>query len=280
MQTDYQAAMAEQQAREEQRYQQTRDPFEYGRQVAQRRYSEIMSDLDRQRAQTAQSYSDLYSAARQQAVRGQAAGGPTLSGGMGQQQRDYVSAIEMQELGRIGTAREGAMRDLYTQAQSAMSNAQLEGQQATQTQLQNQQAQLELVKQRQQILGDDTLTEEQRAQQLAVLGEGDGEFTPERTSFGQFFGQAVLGGGAVLGAGATIYNLASSFGLSTPALTAAKAAGSTTKIFTALGSAGVKGVVGKGIAAAVMAHPYVAAGLAVLAVGGLIYAGIRSATQD
>jgi hypothetical protein len=203
MQTDYQAAMAEQQAREEQRYQQTRDPFEYGRQVAQRRYSEIMSGLDQQRAQTAQSYSDLYSAARQQAVRGQAAGGPTLSGGMGQQQRDYVSAIEMQELGKIGTAREGAMRDLYTQAQSAMSNAELEGQQATQMQLQNQQTQLELINQRNAIINNDSLTEEQKREQLDVLGFGDEENIDainEGTAFGDIVKTIGVGVGVKAGA--------------------------------------------------------------------------------
>lgn len=118
--------------KQEQDYQRNRDPFEYGRQVAKRRYSEIMAELDARRQASQQSYGDLYSQARQRAVRGQAAGGPTLSGGMGQQQKDYVSAIEMQELGRIGQAREAAQRDLFTQAQSAFSNAQLEGQQAEQ----------------------------------------------------------------------------------------------------------------------------------------------------
>jgi hypothetical protein len=156
--------------RQQKDYQASRDPFQYGQQVAQRRYSEMMSNLDNQRRATQQSYGDLYSQARQRAVGGAAAGGPTLSGGMGQQQRDFVSAIEMQELGRIGTAREGASRDLFSQGQAAFSNAQLEGQQATQMQLQNQQTQLQLIQQRQQILDSD-LPEEQKQAQLAALGQ-------------------------------------------------------------------------------------------------------------
>ena len=66
----------------------------YGQQVAQRRYSEILCPVlmpDQARA-TQQSYGDMYQAARQRAVGAQAMGGPTLSGGMGQQRRDYVSA--------------------------------------------------------------------------------------------------------------------------------------------------------------------------------------------
>ena len=170
MQPDYQKIMAERQQQEQQRYQQTRDPFEYGRQVAQRRYSEIMSGLDSQRASMNQSYGDMYQQARQMAVGRQAAGGPTLSGGMGQQQRDFVSTAEMQQLGQIGQAREQASRDLYSQAQSAMSNAELEGQQATQMELQNQQAQLGLVQQTQQIIQDTNLTDDQKREQLTALG--------------------------------------------------------------------------------------------------------------
>ena len=166
MQKDY-TELAKQQ---QQDYQRSRNPFEYGQQVAQRRYSEIISGLQNQQQATQQSYGDLFSQARQRAVKGQAMGGPTLSGGMGQQQRDYVSAIEMQELGRIGQAREGAMRDLYTQGQAAFSNAQLEGQQATQMELQNQQARLGTVQQTQQILQDTKLTEEEKRQQLDAIG--------------------------------------------------------------------------------------------------------------
>jgi hypothetical protein len=167
MQPNYEEMMKKQQ----QDYQRSRDPFEYGRQVSQRRYSEIMSDIDTRRQSTQQTYGDLYSQARQQAVRGQAAGGPTLSGGMGQQQRDFVSAIEMQQLGQIGASREGAMRDLYSQGQAAFSNAQLEGQQASQMELQNQQTQLQLIQQRQAILDSD-IPEEQKQAQLEAISMG------------------------------------------------------------------------------------------------------------
>jgi hypothetical protein len=173
-------------------YQSSRDPFQYGQQVAQRRYSEMMSNLDRQRQATQQSYGDLYSQARQRAVGGAAAGGPTLSGGMGQQQRDFVSAIEMQELGRIGQAREGASRDLFSQGQAAFSNAQLEGQQATQMRLQDQQTQLQLVQQRQQILANKDLTDEQRAQQLAALGIDENAETVATTTTSPFLAIAPL----------------------------------------------------------------------------------------
>lgn len=186
--------------RQQQDYQSSRDPFQYGQQVAQRRYSEMMSNLDRQRQATQQSYGDLYSQARQRAVGGAAMGGPTLSGGMGQQQRDFVSAIEMQELGRIGQAREGASRDLFSQGQAAFSNAQLEGQQATQMQLQNQQTQLQLVQQRQAILDSD-LPEEQKQAQLAALegGElGNVSTAQESVSFGRAL--TITGGIGLTGA--------------------------------------------------------------------------------
>lgn len=264
------------QQREQQRYQQTRDPFEYGRQVAQRRYSEIMSGLDAQGASIQRSYGDMYQAARQRAIGQQAAGGPTLSGGMGQQQRDFVSALELQELGKIGAARDQATRDLFTQAQSAMSNAQLEGQQATQMQLQNQTAQLQLVQQKQAILDSD-LSEEQKAEQLVALGVDPSEVPEEKLSFGQFFGQALGAGAGVLAAGSIGSGILQSFMVSTPAIKSAVGIKAT---YTALSNAGVSGFIGKGIASAVISHPYVAAGLAVFAIGGLIYAGIRSANQD
>jgi hypothetical protein len=158
-----------------------------------------MSNIDARRQSTQQSYSDMYSAARQQAVRGRAEGGPTLSGGMGQQQRDYISAAEMQQLGQIGQQREAAARDLFTQTQSAMSNAQLEGQQATQMQLQNQQAQLQLIQQRDAILNSD-LTEEQKAEQLQALGVDTGtieEVRPGQATPGSTIGTALVGGSAV-----------------------------------------------------------------------------------
>lgn len=210
---------SEMQKKQQQDYQRSRDPFEYGRQVAQRRYSEIMSNLERQRQGTQQSYGDLYQQARQRAVGFQAAGGPTLSGGMGQQRRDYVSALEMQELGRIGQARESAMRDLSTQAQSAFANAELEGQQATQLEVQNRQTQLQLFQQRQAIIDSD-LSEAQKAQQLAILeGGGEGSLQAQPASFGQKFfkGAAIttgiLGGGSVALGTATAMATASKFAL-------------------------------------------------------------------
>jgi hypothetical protein len=179
--------------RQQKEYQASRDPFQYGQQVAQRRYSEMMSGLDRQRQATQQSYGDLYSQARQRAVGGAAAGGPTLSGGMGQQQRDFVSAIEMQELGRIGQAREGASRDLFSQGQAAFSNAQLEGQQATQMRLQDQQTQLQLIQQRQAILDSD-LPEEQKRAQLEAIGQGQTELPESEGGFGWFGWKDVFDG--------------------------------------------------------------------------------------
>ena len=182
MQPDYQKIMAERQQQEQQRYQQTRDPFEYGRQVAQRRYSEIMSGLDAQKAATQKSYGDMYQQARQMAVGRQAAGGPTLSGGMGQQQRDFVSTAEMQQLGQIQGAGNQAMRDLYTQAQSAMSNAQLEGQQATQMELQNRQAKLGIAQQAQEIM-DSGLSKEDKEKQLEALGVDTSQLDVENGGF-------------------------------------------------------------------------------------------------
>jgi hypothetical protein len=176
---------SEMQRKQQQDYQRSRDPFQYGQQVAQRRYSEIMSNLENQRGATQQSYGDLYSRARQGALGGLAAGGPTLSGGMAQQRTDYISALEMQELGRMGQSRDGAMRDLYAQGQAAFSNAQLEGQQATQMEVQNRQTNLQLVQQRQAILDSD-LPEAQKQAQLAALegaGLGNVSAEPEAVSF-------------------------------------------------------------------------------------------------
>jgi hypothetical protein len=169
------------------------------------------------------------------------------------------------------------MRDLYSQGQAAFSNAQLEGQQVSQMELQNQQTQLQLTQQRQAILADTKLSEEQRAEQLAAIGVDSSEIPQEKTSFGQFFGQALTAGAGILTAGTVASGIAQSFMVSTSAIKSAVGIKAT---YSALSAAGVSGFVGKGIAAAVMAHPYIAAGLAVFAIGGLIYAGIRSATQD
>ena len=168
---DYLAeARRKQQEEERKRYQASRDPFEYGRQVAQRRYSEIMSGLNERQRQSARSYSDMYQAARQAAVSDRAMGGPSLSGGMRAQYSDMVSAREMQALGQIGAERERAAREIDLQRQSAFANAQLEGQQAEQLALQRQQLSVERVVQKQKILTDTKLTGEQKAEQLRALG--------------------------------------------------------------------------------------------------------------
>ena len=193
----------EQYRRQQEDYERSRNPFEYGQQVARRKYSEIMAGLDAQKQATQRSYSDMYQAARQRAVGQQAMGGPSLSGGMGQQRRDYVSAMEMQELGKIGGQQQQAMADLYTQQQAAFSNAQLEGQQATQMELQNRQAELGLVQQKQEILKNGNLTDEQKTEQLAAIGMTDE--TEPKSDFDSAVDDAVtggliIGGAAVVGA--------------------------------------------------------------------------------
>lgn len=199
-------------------YERSRNPFEYGQQVARRRYSEIMAGLDAQRQATQRTYGDMYQEARQRAVGAQAMGGPTLSGGMGQQRRDFVSAMEMQELGRIGGQRQQAEADLFAQSQAAFSNAQLEGQQATQTELQNRQAELGLVKQKQEILANNNLTDEQRAEQLAAIG-AEGEEREPKTDLDRFTENAVLTGTAGTAATTAAYFIGAK---------AATAAGATT----------------------------------------------------
>lgn len=200
MQPNYEA---EARKRQQQQYQQTRNPFELGQQVAQRRYSEIMSGLDNQMRATQQSYGDMYQAARQRAVGSQAMGGPTLSGGMGQQRRDFVSALEMQELSRIGGAQQQALADIAQQRQSAFSNAQLEGQQATQMELQNRQAELGLLQQKQAIL-DSEISQEQKQEQLEALGI---EYTSEDITGTTSPITGLLGGAVAIG---SIYKLAAS----------------------------------------------------------------------
>jgi len=217
--------------RQQQDYQRSRDPFEYGRQVAQRRYSEIMANIDATKQSTQQSYGDLYTAARQRGVRGLASAGQTLSGGMGQQSKDYVSAIEMQELGRIGQAREGAMRDINLQGQSAFANAQLEGQQASQLELQNQQTQFQLYQQRQAILNDPNLSAEERQAQLAMLGQPQtsAELAAAQgsTQAGSLFGAAagIVVPGAIMAGAAGRANFATVSAAKTAATRAARTAG-------------------------------------------------------
>lgn len=267
-------------------YQRSRDPFEYGQQVARRRFSEIMSGLDAQRMSTQQSYGDLYQQARQRAVGARAAGGPTLSGGMGQQRRDFVSALELQELGKIGTAQEQAMRDLFTQGQAAFSNAQLEGQQAAQSELSNRAAALQLVQQRQAIQSDKNLTDEQKQEQLMALEGGQAPVTVgEPRSFGEKFNEAALTGGMVVGgtaAGASVIAGALKAGT---ALGAAKASalvggtalklGAAVKVGSAAAGAGALAKLGGGIAAALTAVPgWGWAALAVIALGSVAYAAL------
>lgn len=169
MQKDYQAEAQKMQQQQQQQYQKSRDPFKFGQDVAKRRYSEIMSGIDNQRNVTNQAYGDLFQKFKQQSVKDDAMAGQTLSGGMGQQQKDYTSAIEMQQGNQIAKDRLAANNDLFTQAQSAFSNAQLEGQQATQMQLQNEQVELQRVQQKQAIVNSD-MSAEEKAAQLNAMG--------------------------------------------------------------------------------------------------------------
>jgi len=166
-------ARKKQEEREAAAYQTQRDPFAYGQQVARRRYSEIMSGLQERQRSIASSYEDLYQAAKEQGVRQRAAGGPSLSGGMQAQYSDLISAGEMQQLGQIGRSREQAIRELELQKQSAFANAELEGQQATQAQLQLQQNRLDIISQKNQILANAELTNEQKAESLEAIGYVD-----------------------------------------------------------------------------------------------------------
>jgi hypothetical protein len=272
--------------KQQQDYQKTRNPFEYGRQVAQRRYSEIMSELDSRRQATQQSYGDLYSQARQQAVRGQAAGGPTLSGGMGQQQRDFVSAIEMQQLGQIGQAREGAMRDLFSQGQAAFSNAELEGQQATQMQLQNQQTELQLVQQRQSILENPSLSSAQKAEQLEALGTTPEAVAEKQRTWDQYLVSGALtvaGGGALVVGAAKLGTVLKGAGAISQI---AKLGGVTVKsVTTAMSGAKAVGVglglgkVGTFLAASMAAHP-VGWAIGAIVVGALAVSAISGAVRN
>lgn len=166
MQPDY----AKQMEQEQKKYQQSRDPFKLGQQVAQRRYGEIMSGIDKRQAAAGQSYSDMYQAAKQAGVKEEASGGPTLSGGLGAQYSDLVSAGEMQQLGEIGKARTQEMLNIDQQRQTAMSDAMLEGQQATQMELQNRQAEFGMAQQKQAIIADKSLNSQQKIEQLKAMG--------------------------------------------------------------------------------------------------------------
>ena len=244
MQPNYEAeARRRQEEQERQRFQQQRDPFKYGQEVARRRYSEIMSGLDARKKDASRSYSDMYQAAKQMSVRDAAAGGPTLTGGMKRQASDLLSASQVQALGQIGAQREKALREIDLQKQSAFSNAQLEGQQAEQMALQGAQTRLQLVQQKNQILSDKNLDTEQKQEQLRALG-----YTKEADSLnadtsgdsgdGKLF-QAILG----LGGGATIIGGSVSAAKAATAAKAAAAAGGATA--TAVKSAGFLAGAGK-----------------------------------
>lgn len=199
MQINYEEeARRKQQEQEQQKYQTQRDPFKYGQEVARRRYSEIMSGLQNQKQDVSRSYSDMYQAAKQQAVAQRAAGAPSLSGGMKAQYSDLLSTREIGAIGQIGAAQNKALRDIQQQEQSAFANAQLEGIQAEQMQLQSQQTQLGLIQQKNQIMSDKNLTKEQKAEQLNVLGyteDAQNVLNTEEGDSGVFAGIASIVGG-------------------------------------------------------------------------------------
>ena len=207
MQINYEEEARKKQ-REQQMYQTQRDPFKYGQEVARRRYSEIMSGLQNQKQDVSRSYSDMYQQARQMAVADRAAGGPSLSGGMKAQYSDLLSTREIGALGQIGAAQNQALRQLQQQEQSAFANAELEGQQATQIQLQSQQTQLGMIQQKNQILSDKNLTNKQKAEQLSVLGYNEEaqrlSETPDTTQNNLFGGISSLLGGTYVGVKAGI----------------------------------------------------------------------------
>ena len=242
-------ARRKQEERDRQRFQQARDPFQYGRQVAQRRYSEIMSGLAERQRQSARTYSDMYQAAKETATAQRAMGGPSLSGGMKAQYSDLVSAREMQALGTIGRDREAAAREIDLQRQAAFANAELEGQQASQTELQNRQTKLQLIQQKNEILVNKDLDNEQKAEQLRVLGyeKEAQELLASPESGGANAG--LLGAGLVTAGTYTI----------------AKVTGLSKAIATKLGvKAGVKTLGGKLLA-------FGKVGLFVLALGAILY---------
>ena len=242
-------ARRKQEERDRQRFQQARDPFQYGRQVAQRRYSEIMSGLAERQRQSARTYSDMYQAAKETATAQRAMGGPSLSGGMKAQYSDLVSAREMQALGTIGRDREAAAREIDLQRQAAFANAELEGQQASQTELQNRQTKLQLIQQKNEILVNKDLDNAQKAEQLQVLGyeKEAQELLASPESAGANAG--LLGAGLVTAGTYTF----------------AKVTGLSKTIATKLGiKAGAKTLGGKLLA-------FGKAGLVVLALGAILY---------
>lgn len=223
MNINYEAeARRKQEEQAQMAYQRQRDPFKYGQDVARRRYSEIMSGLQERQQQSSKAYSDLYQQARETAVAQRAAGSPSLSGGMQAQYSDLISSREMRELGGIGASREQAAREIDLQRQSAFANAELEGMQATQLQLQNQQSQLGIIQQRNQVLSDNKLTNEQKAEQLKVLGYGeeanrlletpDSEGPSVWSGIGALAAGTITGGKLIAGKSALAAGLAKFFG--------------------------------------------------------------------
>lgn len=224
MQLNYeQEARRKQEEQAQMAYQKQRDPFQYGQQVARRRYSEIMSGLQERQTQSSKTYSDLYQQARETAVAQRAAGAPSLSGGMQAQYSDLVSAREIRELGGIGASREQAEREIDLQRQSAFANAELEGMQAEQIGLQRQQSQLGIIQQRNQILSDKALNNEQKAEQLKVLGYEEEANrlleTPDAPQNNLFGGITSLIGGTYVGAktGISIFKTAKAIKTATAA---------------------------------------------------------------
>lgn len=288
MQPNYEEMMKKQQ----QDYQRSRDPFEYGRQVAQRRFSEIMSTLDTQQTGIQQSYSDRY-LQQQRAFRGQAAAGkPTFSGGMAQQGRDFFTAAEQSALTQTMNQGMSAEAQLSLQRQAAMSNAMLEGQQATQMQLQNQQTQLQLVQQRQAILADTKLSAEQKAQQLEALGASPEAVAEKQRTWDQWLATGAIGLGTGAVALGGVVKLAgvvkASAALRTAymaATVASRAAGSAPllSVFAKVAPAGKLALAGLGkvgglVATSMAAHP-VGWAIGAIVVGSLLVATIAGATR-
>lgn len=235
MNTDYLAEARKKQAEQDrQRFQQARDPFAYGRQVAQRRYSEIMSGLAERQRQSARTYSDMYQMAKETATAQRAMGSPSLSGGMKAQYSDLVSAREMNQLGAIGRDREAAAREIDLQRQSAFANAELEGQQASQTELQNRQTKLELIRQKNEILGDKKLKNAQKAEQLEALGYT--QEAQELLNTEDISNSSTAGIVGLIGGGITGLKSFAGFGKAWKAIGTAAGAGAKFKALLAVGA--------------------------------------------
>jgi hypothetical protein len=151
------------------------------------------------------------------------------------------------------------MRDLYSQGQAAFSNAQLEGQQATQMELQNQQTQLQLVQQKQAIMADTNLSDEQRSEQLQALGQSPEAVEEKQRGWDQWLTTGALGAAGLGITAVGVAKLAASIKVGTAVL--AGATGAAQSAITLGGFAGAKAVL---------------AGAGVKGVGGLIAAGFAT----